>query len=118
MKFLADEGVDAPIVKALKEEGFHVFYIAEEDPGIEDEAILQKAQAEELTLITRDKDFGELVYHLGKLHSGVILIRLAGIKPKTKAEIILSVIRSNLDFLNTSFIVIQPGIVRIRQTKP
>ena len=33
-------------------------------------------------LITADKDFGELVYRLGRIHAGVVLIRLAGLSPE------------------------------------
>ena len=36
MKFLADEGVDAPIVKLLRENNFDVKYILEEFPSSED----------------------------------------------------------------------------------
>ena len=86
MNFLVDEGVDAPIVYALREEGHDVLYIAELDPGIDDEVILEQARREERILVTLDKDFGELVYRLKKIHAGVILVRLHGLKPTTKAE--------------------------------
>lgn len=62
MKFVADEGVDAPIVKRLRENGHDAFYIAESDRGISDEEVLEIANAESRILITRDKDFGELVF--------------------------------------------------------
>lgn len=47
MNFVADEGVDAPIVKKIRESGYNVFYIAEEERGISDEEILQIANDEE-----------------------------------------------------------------------
>ena len=40
MKFLADEGVDAPIVHLLRENGYEVTYIAEDSPSIPNEVVL------------------------------------------------------------------------------
>lgn len=40
-------------------------YMAEMDPGVTDEFILEQANRIEALLITADKDFGELVYLLG-----------------------------------------------------
>ena len=37
--------------------------------------------------MTADKDFGELVFRQGLVHSGVILLRLAGLPNATKATI-------------------------------
>jgi hypothetical protein len=35
--------------------------------------------------LTADKDFGELVYRLRRISAGVLLMRLAGLSPATKA---------------------------------
>ena len=45
-------------------------------PGVSDEAVLELANREEAMLLTADKDFGEIVFRLGKLAAGVILLRL------------------------------------------
>jgi len=37
MRFVADEGLDAPIVELLRIKGHEVFYIKEEHPGFADE---------------------------------------------------------------------------------
>ncbi len=115
IRFVADEGVDAPIVRLLRQNDFDVFYIAEESPSIDDTIVLQKANTENRILITKDKDFGELVYRLRQVHTRVILTRLEGLKPQHKAEIVLAVIQKHLDEIRGSFTVIQPGIVRIRK---
>ena len=44
MKCLADEGVDRMIVDKLREAGHEVLYIAEMDPGISDQVVLEKVQ--------------------------------------------------------------------------
>ncbi|MBO9681855.1 MAG: DUF5615 family PIN-like protein [Flavisolibacter sp.] len=63
MIFFADEGLDAPMVELLRNEGYTVIYAAEEMKGATDVEILEKA-----VLITKDKDFGELVIRY-KMHS-------------------------------------------------
>jgi len=115
MKFLADEGIDAPIVREMRTAGYDVYYIAEEEAGVEDDYILKKANEEKRILITKDKDFGELVFRLKQIHAGVILARLEGIKPKTKAKFILKAILDHENILENAFTIIQPGIVRVRK---
>jgi predicted nuclease of predicted toxin-antitoxin system len=61
MKLLADEGVDGPVVAWLRNDGHDVAWIAEDSPGVGDDAILARAYAEGVVLITSGKDFGELV---------------------------------------------------------
>ena len=62
MKFIADECCDTGIVISLRREGHDVFYVLEEEPGLRDEVVLQRAYVERRILLTEDKDFGELVY--------------------------------------------------------
>jgi len=115
MKFIADEGVDAPIVQLLRSDGYSVYYILEQDAGLDDIDVLKLAEKENSILITLDKDFGTLAYRQKQVHSGIILVRLAGIKPATKAIIVKSVIKSYSHSIENAFTVIQPGIVRIRK---
>ena len=73
MNLLADEGVDRQIVDRLRHEGYSVLYVAEMDPGLADELVLDRANRAQALLLTVDKDFGELVFRQLKLTSGVIL---------------------------------------------
>lgn len=114
MKLLADEGVERYIVEYLREKGLDIKYIKDIKRGMEDEEVLSMAQNEERILITKDKDFGELVYYHKKLHSGIILNRLAGIPTPKKAELVYSAINQHKDKLISSFMVIQPSFVKIR----
>ena len=70
MKFIADECCDTGIVISLRREGHDVFYVLEEEPGLRDEVVLQRAYVERRTLLTEDKDFGELVFRLRKPAAG------------------------------------------------
>jgi predicted nuclease of predicted toxin-antitoxin system len=117
MNLLADEGVDRPIVEKLRQEGHAVTYIAEISPGIDDATILGQANANNALLLTLDKDFGELVFRQDLVHAGVILIRLAGLQPNTKAELVATVLRDRGTELLNAFSVISPGSIRIRKQR-
>jgi predicted nuclease of predicted toxin-antitoxin system len=115
MKFVADEGVDRSLVVLLRQSSHDVLYFAETDSGTDDEVILTLAKTEERILITRDKDFGELVYRMNKLHSGIILIRAEELSSKIRSQLVTDFIQANLDKLSSYFIVIQPGTARFRK---
>lgn len=117
MNLLADEGVDKPIVEQLRRDGHDVLYVAEMEPGIPDDIVLQRANERHALLITQDKDYGELVYRRGLVHLGVILIRLAGLPPQTKAAIVSKVFAARLNEMPEAFSVISAGMVRIRSKK-
>ena len=114
MNLLADESVDKPIVELLRQDGHDVLYVAEMQPGIPDDVVLQRANEHHALLVTEDKDFGELVYRQGLVHLGVILIRLAGLLPQTKARIVSKVLAERAAEMPNAFSGISPGMVRIR----
>ncbi|MDD9984862.1 MAG: DUF5615 family PIN-like protein [Spirochaetaceae bacterium] len=114
MNLLADESVDRPIVDRLRRDGHSVRSIAESDPGIHD-AVLNLANRSGDVLITADKDFSELVFRMGRIHTGVVLIRLAGLSAEMKAGTVSDVLASRGRELTSVFSVISPGSVRIRR---
>jgi predicted nuclease of predicted toxin-antitoxin system len=79
LKIIADESIDKQIVDRLRSDGHLVLFIAELEPGIVDDAVLQLSRESNAVLLTADKDFGELVFRQRLLHSGVLLIRLAAL---------------------------------------
>ncbi len=115
MNLLADESVDRPIVERLRQEGHVVAYVAEFSPGITDDEVLQVANNSGALLLTADKDFGELVYRQGRVHAGVILLRLAGLPSAAKPNIVADVCRDHAPELAGAFTVVSPGMVRIRR---
>jgi hypothetical protein len=64
VKIFADESVDKQIVSRLRAQGHDVVYVAELDPGIDDETVLRSSHDSNALLVTADKDFGELVFRL------------------------------------------------------
>jgi uncharacterized protein with PIN domain len=63
-RLLADENIAASLVRALREDGIDVSYVAELASGITDDEVLDLAKAEARLLLTEDKDFGELVFRM------------------------------------------------------
>lgn len=115
MNLLADEGVDRAVVERLRQEGHDVVYVAELSPSVTDDEVLQQANDRGALLLTADKDFGGLVYRLGRVHAGVALLRLAGLPVLTKSEIVAEALRDHAAELPGAFSVISPGQVRIRR---
>lgn len=115
MNLLADESVDQQIVARLRRDGHAVLYVAELSPSVSDDVVLQQARASNSLLLTADKDFGELVFRQRLLHSGVILLRLAGLSSERKAVLVSMTLRERTDELVGAFSVISPGAVRIRK---
>lgn len=117
MNLLADESVDRQTVERLRQEGNDVLYIAEMEPGISDDVVLARADERNALLVTADKDFGELVFRQNLVNHGVVLLRLAGLAPETRAEIVADVLRERAAELPQAFSVISPGMVRIRRKR-
>jgi len=112
LNLLADENVDRQIVERLRHDGFDVRY--KTDAGISDDEVLDLANREESLLLTADKDFGELVFRLKKITVGVLLIRLAGLTPERKGEIVVGTINKHGNELLNAFSVVTIGAIRIR----
>lgn len=115
MKFLGDENLDSQIVERLRLDGHTVWYVIEMEPGISDDDVLNLANTEGAILLTFDKDFGELVFRLGRIAAGVVLIRLFGVSPTDRAEIVANAINNHCDELIGAFTVITSKNIRIRK---
>jgi predicted nuclease of predicted toxin-antitoxin system len=114
MNLLADESVDRAVVDRLRQEGHDVVYVAELSPSITDDEVLQRANDRGALLVTADKDFGELVFRLGRVHTGVVLLRLAGLPVLAKGDIVVEALRDHAAAMPGAFSVVSPGLVRIR----
>jgi len=75
---------------------------------------VDRANAAGRILITVDKDFGELVFRLRRVVSGVLLVRLAGLTPAQKSDFVAAAIREHADEMQGAFTVVSAGRVRIR----
>jgi predicted nuclease of predicted toxin-antitoxin system len=103
MNLVADESVDQPIVARLRQDGHHVWYVAEVEPSISDDAVLDVANREAAVLLAADKDFGEMVFRQRRFTGGIILIRLAGLSSAHKASIVAVMVRQHSSELPNGF---------------
>ena len=115
MKLLADESLDQPIVERLRLDGHDIGAMAESSPGIADPVVLSLAVAEQIVLITADKDFGELVYRHRLPHAGVLLVRLEGLTELEKCELVSGVVGQYGPDLPGAFSVATYDSLRIRK---
>jgi predicted nuclease of predicted toxin-antitoxin system len=116
MTILADESVDYRIITFLREQGFTVTAIIDNDASISDLEVLQKANEAKALLITEDKDFGELVFRLKLKHSGILLLRFFSLEVQTKNWKLLEAFKKHGKQLSNNFSTLTEKRLRIRQT--
>jgi predicted nuclease of predicted toxin-antitoxin system len=110
--FLADESCDAAVIRALRAAGHDVRAVAESSRGATDLAILEAALTEQRVLLTKDKDFGELVF-TGARVVPVMLLRFPPAVRSLMPQAVLEVVRAFHNHLQRSFIVLTPAGARI-----
>ena len=113
LRFLADESCDFAVVRALRADGFDVYAVSEVMQRSDDRDLVELARRENRILLTEDKDFGWLVFVSAMESAGVVLIRFPGNARQTLADTIRRIVEEQGDQLRDSFVVMQPGIVRI-----
>ena len=112
MKFLVDECTGPSVASWLRDCGHEVFSVYEDARGAEDDIILQKAFEENWVLITNDKDFGDKVFRNGRLHKGVILLRLENERAASKIKVLSRLLEKYIDRLPNAFVVVTEKQVR------
>jgi predicted nuclease of predicted toxin-antitoxin system len=115
MRILADQDVWASTVRLLRDLGHDVTTAA--DAGLSratDVELLQAAQKARRLLVTRDRDFGALVF-LKDLGAGVVYLRMA----PGDADLVHAQLRTVLstydeEVLREAFVVVESGRYRFR----
>jgi predicted nuclease of predicted toxin-antitoxin system len=114
LKFLVDVGVGRKVEEWLINNGYDVLAVRDIDPRMSDEKVLRKSVDEKRMVVTMDKDFGELVYHSGLPHAGVLLLRLEDANADEKVKIVRKIITDYSGKLFNRFCVYQGGRFRIK----
>ena len=112
MRFLVDECTGPAVASWLKELNYDIFSVYDEARGLSDDEIIQKALEEERILITNDKDFGEMVFRDGRLHRGVIFLRLQDERSTSKIRVLSCLFETYSDRIPNSFLVVTEQRVR------
>jgi|ERR1035437_5003572 predicted nuclease of predicted toxin-antitoxin system len=116
MKLLANENFPKASVKLFREKGYDITYISEYKGGITDEEVMQIAIREGRTILTFDKDYGELIYKHGyKPMQGVIFLRLFDFNPEEPSELLMKLFENNEFSFEGFFTVVDNNAVRQRK---
>ena len=96
VKFLTDENIFPAIVKFLRDRGFDVRDTREEGmSGISDATLMNLARQENMTFVTFDKHFTNILLYPPSSHCGLIRIR---IHPPLISDILQALERFLLNF--------------------
>jgi predicted nuclease of predicted toxin-antitoxin system len=115
MKLLADENIEGATVRWLREMGHDVCWAAEDLAGLPDSELHAIADASERILLTRDRDFGYLVFRERLNTRGVVLLRLRA-KNQWKRLALLQKHWAEIDASASShFVIVMNDRVRRRE---
>jgi predicted nuclease of predicted toxin-antitoxin system len=117
MRFLLDESVDLRVGAYLQRLGHDVTSIVQDyQRSLPDTDVLALAVHEERTLITNDRDFGELVFLHHHSHTGVIYLRIETYELAPIIARLADVLNHYADQLD-QFLVVDPRRIRVRRTR-
>ena len=116
MKLLLDQDVYAGTIKFLQNLGHDAIPVAQIGLAqAADSDLLQKAQELERIFVTRDRDFGGLVF-VGRLGVGVIYLRILPSTQHVVHQELEQILKSySEETLRNAFVVVEPGRHRFRK---
>ena len=116
MKFLCDHDVYASTSRFLKELGHDVVLVS--DIGMsraDDEELLNLAHEQDRIFVTRDRDYGQLIF-VQKLGAGALYLRILPSNLQSVHSELKRVLETYPEAeLKNAFVVIEPGTHRIRK---
>ena len=117
LKFLVDVGVGKKVEEYLLVKGYDTKTVRSIDKLMPDQEIIRLAALEKRIVITMDKDFGEIVYHSGMDHSGILLLRLEDATGSEKQQVIAKILTKYADNMKNNFCVYQNKKFRFRKLR-
>lgn len=112
MKLLANENFPLKSILYLRSHGFDISSIGIDNPSVQDHAVMAIAISDERTILTFDRDYGELIFkHNFKPQKGVIYLRLdeyTAVEPGELIEALIS--KKEFDFDNALTVLSRNGI--------
>ena len=113
--FLANENFPRPSTLILRDNGFVIKSIQEDYQGICDLEVIQIALNDDLSILTFDSDYGELIFkHAKQNPPSVVFFREKGNSPEFAAHSLLNVLSKTRIKLKGAFTVIESSNVRQR----
>ena len=89
MKFLANENFPFSSVLYPRNKGYDIIYVGTDNPSISDRLVLSIALKQDRTILTFDRDYGELIFLYNiKPQRGIIYLRFREFSPEEPGHII------------------------------
>jgi predicted nuclease of predicted toxin-antitoxin system len=116
MKLLANENFPKKSVLYLRDKGFDVSSIGMDNPSIQDHAVMTIAIREDRTILTFDRDYGELIFKFNyRPKRGVIYLRLNEYKADEPGKIIEDLILKKEFNFDNALTVFDKNAIRQRK---
>lgn len=112
MKLLANENFPLKSILYLKSKGFNISSIGTDNPSIQDNVVMNIAINENRTILTFDRDYGELIFkHNYRPQKGVIYLRLDEYEADEPEKLIEEIFnKKEFDFDNALTVLDRNGI--------
>jgi predicted nuclease of predicted toxin-antitoxin system len=95
-----------------------VLAVCEFAKRLEDADVIDLSVRKDCTLITEDKDFGQLVFAHGHGTRGVILVRFPATARRRLPSDLVRLVEQKKQALRNSFVVLEPGRFRVARLPP
>lgn len=106
------------MIARLRSDGHVVDAISEQSPGLDDRSVLAQAVHYDILLLTRDRDFGDLIYRdrVPAPAAGVVLYRIPNTYTEDQVAAIVAAVfaQHTSDRLAHWLTIIEPSQVRQR----
>ena len=114
LRLFVDTSLGLSLEDCVRNSGHDATFVRDIDPRLPDSAILELAVRNHRMVLTMDKDFGELVYRVGRGHRGVLLLRMEDQSAAVSAPTVARLLQDYSELLENHFAVYQGGRLRIR----
>lgn len=116
MKLLANENFPLKSILYLRSKGFDISSIGTDNPSIQDNVVMNLAINEDRTILTFDRDYGELIFkHNYRPQRGVIYIRLDEYEADEPGKLIEEIINKEEFDFDSSLTVLDRNGIRQRK---
>jgi predicted nuclease of predicted toxin-antitoxin system len=116
MKFLANENFPLKNTLYLQAQGIDIKAIVLYAPSISDREVMEIAIQENRTILTFDRDYGELIFRYGyKPPAGVIYLRFKQFTPEFPGQYLMELLLGGDFQWENRFTVLDEGFIRQRK---
>jgi predicted nuclease of predicted toxin-antitoxin system len=116
MRLLANENFPLTSVKILEKAGYDIIYAGLDFKGILDIEVIDIAIKDERTIITFDRDYGELIFKKGyRPKSGVIFLRWDNFQPDEPGKYLVELFETKEITYDSRLTVITEKNIRQRR---